>query len=513
MNRKLWIVAFVTVVGGFAGFQQYQSWSLNKKPVEDVAAKGAAGGSEGSGSKGGGAGRGEGRGGAGQGRGAGGGGRGQGREAVPVMVATATQKAVPLQLRAVGNVEAYTTVSIKSQVTGVLQKAHFKEGQDVKTGQLLFTVDPRPLEAALKQAEAALARDSANLRNMREQLKRYGELVEKQYVSREQYDQIKANADAAEAVVDADKAVVENAKVQLSYSYIYSPINGRVGSVLINEGNLIRLNDGAPLVVINQINPIHVTFAVPESNLADLKRHMASGQLQVDVNFASDDGRPERGKLEFVDNAVDRATGTVKLKGVFANSQRRLWPGQFVNVVLTMTTETGVVVVPSEAVQVGPEGQHVFVVKEDRRVEVRPVTLGRTNEGEAIIAKGLAAGETVVREGQFLLGPGSRIEIKDPSKTGDETKGEGGRGRGRRKAEGGERKEGLKSGEVVKGEGRGDGRRERGGERAAAEGEIREAGKSGAGEEGKGERRKRRGEGKSKSEGEARGKSEAGGAS
>ena len=174
----------------------------------------------------------------------------------------------------------YTTVSIKSQVTGVLQKAHFKEGQDVKNGQLLFTVDPRPLEAALKQAEAALARDSAQLKNLREQVRRYAELVEKQYVSREQYDQIKANADAAEAVVDADKAAVDNAKVQLSYCYIYSPVTGRVGSLLINEGNLIRLNDGAPLVVINQINPINVTFAVPEQHLADLKRHMAGGTVK-----------------------------------------------------------------------------------------------------------------------------------------------------------------------------------------------------------------------------------------
>ena len=202
-----------------------------------------------------------------------------------MVVATAVQKAVPVQIRAVGNVEPYATVSIKSQVTGVLQKAHFKEGQDVKSGQLLFTVDPRPLDAALKQAEAALARDSAQVRNLREQVRRYADLVEKQYVSREQYDQIKANADAAEAVVEADKAAVDNAKVQLSYCYIYSPVNGRVGSLLINEGNLIRLNDGAPLVVINQINPINVTFAVPEQHLADLKRHMASGQLKADARF------------------------------------------------------------------------------------------------------------------------------------------------------------------------------------------------------------------------------------
>ena len=293
-----------------------------------------------------------------------------------------------MQLRAVGNVEPYTTVAIKSQVTGVLMQAHFKEGQDVKKGQQLFTVDPRPFEAALRQAEANMQRDNAQLKNLREQVRRYAELVEKQYVSREQYDLIKTNADAAEAVVEADKAAVENAKVQLSYCYIYSPVNGRVGSLLVNEGNLVRVNDAAPLVVINQVNPIYVTFSVPEQHLGDLKRHMSAGTLRVDASFQSDDGRPEQGKLEFVDNAVDRSTGTIKLKAAFANTDRRLWPGQFINVALTLTTEPNAVVVPSEAVQVGQEGQHVFVVQPDKRVEVRPITLGTTSGGEAVITKG-----------------------------------------------------------------------------------------------------------------------------
>ena len=395
MRRSIWVIALLLVIGGFAGFQQYSSWSLNK-PQEgsQTNTQGSAGGQNPQE----------------QSRG---GGRSRGSAVVPVVVVTAVQKAVPLQIRAVGNVEAFSTVSVKSQVTGVLNQAHFKEGQDVKKGQLLFTIDPRPLEAALKQAEANLARDSAQLRNMREQVRRYAELVEKQYVSREQYDQIKTNADAAEAVVNADKAAVENAKVQLSYCYIYSPVNGRVGSLLVNEGNLVRVNDGAPLVVINQINPIYVTFAVPEQHLADLKRHSAKGALSIDASFASDEGRPETGKLDFIDNAVDRATGTVKLKGVFSNSERRLWPGQFVNVALTLTTQPDAVVIPSEAIQVGQDGQHVFVLKEDNRVEMRPVTLARTDEGEAVISKGLSPGEQVVREGQFLLGPGSRVEVKN----------------------------------------------------------------------------------------------------
>jgi multidrug efflux system membrane fusion protein len=425
MKRSLWLVAFLVVIGAFAGFQQYQSWSHNK-PKDDSTAKTAEGSARGTG------------GGAGQRQGG-----GRAREVVPVVVVTAVQKAVPLQLRAVGNVEAYAIVAVKSQVTGVLNQAHFKEGQDVKKGQLLFTIDPRPFEAALKQAEANLARDTAQVRNLREQVRRYAELVEKQYVSREQYDQIKANADAAEAVVDADKAAVENAKVQLSYCYIYSPVNGRVGSLLVYEGNLVRVNDGNPLVVINQINPINVSFAVPEQHLADLKRHMAGGKLHVAATFQSDENRPEQGILAFVDNAVDRSTGTIKLKAEFANSERRLWPGQFVNVALTLATQSDAVVVPSEAIQVGPEGQQVFVVKEDQRVEMRLVTVGRTQEGMAVVAKGLEPGEIVVREGQFLLGPGSRVEIKDLTKSG-ETKAEGAgegrkRGRGREKAKADER--------------------------------------------------------------------------
>jgi multidrug efflux system membrane fusion protein len=273
---------------------------------------------------------------------------------------------------------------------------------------------------------------------------------------------------------------------------------------LINEGNLIRLNDGAPLVVINQLNPINVAFAVPELNLADIKRHMAGGKLVVNAHFPSDEGRAEQGFLSFVDNAVDRTTGTIKLKAEFTNKERRLWPGQFVNVALTLTTQADAVVIPSEAIQVGAEGQQVYIVKEDKRVELRPVSVGQTNEGESVITKGLAAGEQVVREGQFLLAPGARVDIKDANKVAGETKGEGRRrgGRGKAKADG-EGKDGAIAGDQVKGEGRR--------ERKAADGEIKEAAKSG--DESKGEGRRRRGEGKGKTEGEARGKGDSGGAS
>ena len=396
MRRSLWIIILVLVLGGFAGIQQYKSWSLNKPQAQSENRSG--GSSEGRSAER-----------AQQGRSGG----GRALEAVPVLVATAVQKTMPLQIRAVGNVEAYSTVSVKSQVTGVLTQAHFKEGQNIKKGQLLFTIDPRPFDAALKQAEANLARDNAQLQNSREQARRYAELVKKQYVSQEQYDQIRANADAAEAVVQADQAAVENAKVQLSYCYIFSPIDGQAGTLLVNEGNLVRVNDGSPLVVINQVTPIYVTFSVPEQNLADMRRHMTAGTLKVEARFPSDDGRPEEGNLAFIDNAVDRTTGTIKLKAEFKNAARRLWPGQFINVALTLSSQSDAVVIPSEAVQVGQEGQHVFVVKPDNSVEVRPVVVARTDEGEAVIAQGLKPGEQIVREGQFLLGPGSRIEVKD----------------------------------------------------------------------------------------------------
>ncbi len=422
MRRSFWIIGFLIVVGGFAGFQQYSSWSLNK-PQENAQTKSGEPGNS------------QGQTGGGQTQGRGETGRARGGEAVPVTVATAVQKNVPVQIQAVGNVEPYSTVSIKSQVTGVINEAHFKEGQDVKKGQLLFTIDPRPLEAALKQAEANLARDTAQLNNSREQVKRYAELVAKQYVSREQYDQIKTNADAAEAVVAADKASVDNAKVQLSYCYIYSPVNGRVGTLLVNEGNLIRSNDAAPLLVINQLVPIFVTFNVPEQYLADIKRRMADGKLTVDAKFPSDQDRSEQGVLAFVDNTVDRTTGTIKLKAEFKNLELRLWPGQFINVALTLSTQGNAVVVPSDAIQVGPDGQQVFVVKEDKRIEIRPVIVGQAQAGESVITKGLAPGETVVREGQFLLGPGSRVDIKETASSDnpkDGARGEGRKGRSER---------------------------------------------------------------------------------
>jgi membrane fusion protein, multidrug efflux system len=399
MKRSLWIVILIVVLAGFAGFQQYSSWSLNKP-------KGNAEGRSEEASEGQSGGRPQGR----------SGGRSQGQSgrsgAVPVTVATVIQKNMPVQLAATGTVEAYSTVSIRAQVGGVITKVGFSQGQDVKQGDPLFTIDPRPLEAALKQAEANLQRDTAQLQNSREQARRYAELVKKQYVSQEQFDQIKTNADALESVVDADKAAVENAKVQLSYCYIFAPVDGRTGSLLVNQGNLVRTNDATPLVVINQVSPIYVTFSLPEGNLPEIKARMAQSSLKVLAILPQSPDNPEQGNLTFVDNAVDATTGTIKFKGTFANAGRRLWPGQFVKVLLNLSEQPNAVVIPFQAIQSGQDTQLVFVVKPDRTVEVRPVVISRTLNGEAVVDKGLKPGEMIVTDGQFLLSAGSRVQIK-----------------------------------------------------------------------------------------------------
>ena len=340
------------------------------------------------------------------------GGRSEGRAAVPVVVASVVQKNMPVQLEAVGSVEAFSTVSIRTQVTGTITQVHFKEGQDVKQGDLLFTIDTRPFEAALKQAEANLARDAAVLANAREQARRYAELVKKQYVSQEQYDQVKTNADALEGSVDADKAAIENAMVQLSYCRIYSPVTGRTGGLLVNEGNLVRTNDATALVTINQVSPIYVTFAVPEQNLSEIRKRLSAGKLKIQALSQGEDS-PEEGELSFIDNAVDRTTGTIKLKGTFGNGNRRLWPGQFVKAALKLNDHTDAIVVPSQAVQTGQTGQHVFVLKDGSAVDIRPVVISRSLNGESVVEKGLQPGEQVVTDGQFLLGPGSKVQVKN----------------------------------------------------------------------------------------------------
>jgi membrane fusion protein, multidrug efflux system len=332
--------------------------------------------------------------------------------AVPVTVAIAVSKPMPVQLRAIGNVQAYATVLIRARVGGELQGVHFREGEEVKTGALLFTIDPRPFESALKQAEANLARDRAQLERARKQAERYASVVKRGYVSEDQNDQILANAAALEASVKAGEAAVENARLDLKYCTIRSPVNGVTGQIKVDQGNLIKANDNDnPMVTIRQTTPIYVVFSVPEQNLPQLKKHMAEHPLDVAVVVPGGEGQMIRGELDFVDNSVDQTTGTILLRATFANKDRVLWPGQFVNVTLTLTTQPDAVVIPSQALQTGQHGSYVFVVTPSSIAEYRPVTLTRTIDGEAVVATGIAPGDNVVTDGQLRLTQGALVTI------------------------------------------------------------------------------------------------------
>ena len=331
-------------------------------------------------------------------------------EAVPVRVGTVQQKAVPVQIRNIGTVQPFTAVSVKALVSGEILEVHFREGQEVRKNDLLFSIDPRPYQAALAQAEAAVARDKAMWTNADTDVKRYEDLVKKDYVTRQQYDSVKANAEATEATVRADQAAVERARLDLSYCSIRSPIDGRTGSVMVQVGNVVKPND-ITLVTINQVAPIYVTVAVPERDLAEIRRRQAEKRLIVTAEDASSGKTLARGDLTFIDNSVDRATGTILLKATFANSDNQLWPGEYVNAVLTLSTETNAVVAPAGAVQNGQQGTFAYVVKSDQTVESRPVTVSRQAPEGAIISKGLSPGDTVVTDGQLRLSPGARIEV------------------------------------------------------------------------------------------------------
>jgi multidrug efflux system membrane fusion protein len=334
--------------------------------------------------------------------------------AIPVTVALVVQKPMPIQINVIGTVEAYSNVAVHAQLTGQLETVSFREGDDVKKGQALFTLDKRPLEAALQQAQAALDRDLAQAANAKAQLVRYRDLLARGIATREQVDQVVANAAALDATVEADRAAIENAKVQLQYATIAAPIGGRTGALMVHAGNLVRANDTAPLVVINQVTPIYVTFGIPEAQLPALKRYMAGGTLHVDARPPNDTTPASNGHITFVDNAVDQTTGTIKIKGTFPNDDRRLWPGQFVNVTVGLTTEPNALVVPAAAVQTGQQGQYVFVVKADQTVELRTVTIARSDGIETVLANGVRAGDTVVTDGQLRLVPGTKITVKTP---------------------------------------------------------------------------------------------------
>jgi multidrug efflux system membrane fusion protein len=329
-----------------------------------------------------------------------------------IKAAVAERKEVPVQLQAVGTVEAYASVAIKSRVDGQLVAVHFREGEDVKKGAMLFTIDPRPYEAAVKEARARLERDAALANKAELDARRYAELVAKNYVSSDKFEQFRANAEALRATVAADRAALERAQLNLEYCHIKSPMSGRTGRILVDEGAQIKANDDkGGMVEIMQIMPIYVGFAVPQQYLAEIKTHMAAGSLKVEAAIPESNVEPQTGSLSFLDNKVNTQTGTVLLKGSFANTDRLLWPGQFVTATLTLAIRSGVVVIPSVAVQVGQDGQFVYVVKPDMTVEMRPVALGMTLGDEVVVEKGLSADEKVVTEGQLRLVPGAKVRI------------------------------------------------------------------------------------------------------
>jgi multidrug efflux system membrane fusion protein len=358
----------------------------------------------------------------------------------PVTVAKVATKDVPVDIQVIGNVEAYSTIAVKAQVGGELTKVSFKEGDYVKSGDLLFTVDPRPLRAQLQQVEANLIKNNAQLRQAEANLERdiaqqkyaeaqanrYARLMQEGVISKEQSEQVRTNAVALAQAVAADRAAIEsaraeisatiatvdNVKVQLGYTEVRSPIDGRTGNINVKQGNIIT-GSSVDLMTINQVQPIYVTFSVPEAQLRLVKKYMADNKLRVIVTPQDDEGIKENGVLTFVDNSVDMATGTIKLKGTFANGERKMWPGEFVRVSLRLTTESNALVVPNQAVQTGQDGPFVFVVKDDLTVESRAIVTGARVEEEMVVSRGLEAGETVVTEGQLRLAPGTRVQVRD----------------------------------------------------------------------------------------------------
>jgi multidrug efflux system membrane fusion protein len=339
----------------------------------------------------------------------------KGPPAVPVTVVRVEQQTLPVRLRAIGNVEAFATVAVKARVDGQIVAVNFKEGEAVKKGDVLFRIDARPYEAALRQAEANRMRDAAARDQARSQAKRYQELLAKNFISKEAYAQIRTNAETAEATAKASQAALENARLNVEYCTIHSPLDGFVGKTLIQAGNLVKANDVNPLVVINQVRPIYVNFAVPEQNLPEVRKYMAQSTLAAEVIPADAQQKHPTGKLIFVDNAVDPSTGTIRMRAQFDNEDALLWPGQFVNVLLRLYEQVDALTVPAQAVQTGPQGQYVYVIGDDLTAEVRHIKVQRSDGDVAIVAEGLKKDERVVTRGQLRLGPKVKVQIAKPA--------------------------------------------------------------------------------------------------
>jgi multidrug efflux system membrane fusion protein len=327
---------------------------------------------------------------------------------VPVSIATVSTRDIPVRLQAIGNVEPFSTVALKARVDGQIVEVNFREGQEVRKGSILFKIDPRPFEAALRQAEANFLKDSAQRDQARSQERRYQELLQKNFVSKDAYAQFRTNAETAEAVSQASRAAVDNAKLNLEYCTIRSPIDGYTGKIQIQMGNLVKANDVTPLVVLNQVHPIYVSFSVPEQQLSGIRSYMSRGPVMTEASTTSST-KPASGNIVFVDNAVDQTTGTIKLRASFANKDNALWPGQFANVNIKLYEQKNAIVVPSQAIQNGPNGQFVFVIKADMTTEVRKVSVARSDGETAVVASGLQSGEQVVTRGQLRLAPGVKV--------------------------------------------------------------------------------------------------------
>ena len=334
------------------------------------------------------------------------------REAVPILAAKVEQKTVSDTIRAIGRVEAFSTVEIKAQISGQIMQVNFRQGQDVKMGDLLFTIDPRPFEAALHQAQANLEKDRAQYRQAAADEQRYSTLFRQRVGSRQQYDQAEATAASLKASVDADEAAMQTAQLNLEYTSIRAPIDGRTGDLLVHAGNLVKPDADTAMVVINQVHPVYVDFAIPEQKLAAVREFMTERKLPVQVSLPGQQGPTESGELSFVDNAVDAKTGTINLKGQFANADARLWPGEFVNTTLVLHENPAAILVPSQAVQTGQQGSFVFVVQPDMKAAIRPVVIGESVDNQTVVTSGLKAGETVVTDGQLKLIPGATVTIK-----------------------------------------------------------------------------------------------------
>lgn len=333
---------------------------------------------------------------------------------IPVLATQVVEKRMPVRLHSIGTVEPISTVALKARVDGLITKVHVRDGQEVAQGELLFQLDPKPFETQMVRAQADLARDQAQLDHALVQERRYKELLAQGFVSSEAYAQVAANLRSLQSTVKAGESEVNRTRINLGYATLRAPISGRIGKVLLSEGNLVKANDTNALLIINQLAPIYVSFALPEKHLDEIRADKTRQAMRVEARL--DDGRLLQGDLAFADNSVDATTGTIRLRGFFANADKSLWPGQFVDTWMTLREDAQALVMPAQAVQTGPKGQYAYVVNADSSSEMRAIVISRTDGEEAVIASGLKAGETVVIDGASRLLPGSKVSVKSADK-------------------------------------------------------------------------------------------------